>query len=78
MYRNKAVLEAVLRVLRERKLSLDEWEETIGWPKGTLLASLQPPDELSINRNIKLPAEKLGIDGAAFFEQVRRIDAELD
>ncbi|WP_213268598.1 hypothetical protein [Hyphomonas sp.] len=72
------MLEAVLRVLRERKLSLDEWEETIGWPKGTLLASLQPPDELSINRNIKLPAEKLGIDGAAFFEQVRRIDAELD
>ena len=78
MYRNKAVLEAVLRVLRERQLSLDEWEEAIGWPKGTLVASLQPPDELSINRNIKLPAEKLGIDGAAFFEQVRQIDAELD
>jgi hypothetical protein len=78
MYRNKAVLEAILRVLRERKLSLDEWEESIGWSKGTLLASLQPPDELSINRNIKLPAEKLGIDGATFFEQVRRVDAELD
>ena len=78
MYRNKAVLEAVLRVLRERKLSLDEWEESLGWPKGTLLASLQPPEAPSINRNIKLPAEKLGIDGAAFFEQVRQIDAELD
>lgn len=77
MYRNKAVLEAIHRALRERKMTMDQWEASIGWPQGSVVRSLQPPEEISINRNIKLPAEKLGIESAAFFEQVRRIDAEL-
>jgi hypothetical protein len=77
MYRNKAVLEAIRRVLASRQMTMDQWEDSIGWPRGTMLTSLQPPEELSINRNIKLPAEHLGIDGAEFFELVRTIDAEL-
>jgi hypothetical protein len=77
MYRNKSVLEAIHRVLHERKMTMDEWEASIGWPKGSVVRSLQPPEEIGIHRNIKLPAEMLGIQSAVFLQQVSRIDEEL-
>jgi hypothetical protein len=77
MYRNKAVLEAIQRVLNSRQMTIDQWEDSIGWSRGTVLSSLQPPDQLSINRNIKLPAAHLGIDIAKFLDLVRTIDEEL-
>lgn len=77
MYRNKAVLEAIRRILASRKITMDQWEESIGWPRGGIVESLQPPDRPSINRNIRLPAAKLDIDLAEFLELVRSIDEQL-
>lgn len=77
MYRNKAVLEAIRRVLASRQMTMDQWEDSIGWPRGTVFASLQAPEELSINRNIKLPAQHLGLSSSDFFDLVRTIDEEL-
>lgn len=77
MYRNKAVLEVINRELIRRNLTMTEWEDQIGWPRGSIEASLQPPDDISINRNIKLSAEHLRIDGVEFFELVRLVDLEL-
>ncbi len=75
MYRNKAVLEAIERVLSSRGLTLEEFEDEIGWSRGTMRNALQPLEEMSHNRNIKLPAELLGLDAVEFFEMVRQIDA---
>ena len=77
MYRNKAVLEAIQRVLASRPMTIDQWEDTIGWPRGRVFASLQAPDELSINRNIKLPAQHLGLASSDFLDLVGTIDEEL-
>lgn len=77
MYRNKAVLEAIQRLLATQQMTIEQWEDSLDWPRGTILQSLQPLDKPSINRNIRLSAAKLGIDLSEFLDLVRTIDEEM-
>lgn len=77
MYRNKAVLEAIQRLLATQHMTIEQWEDSLDWPRDTILQSLQPLDKPSINRNIRLSAEKLGIDLSEFLDLVRTIDEEM-
>lgn len=77
MYRNKAVLEAIQRLLATRQMTIEQWEASLDWPRGAILESLQLLDRPSINRNIRLSAEKLDIDLSEFLDLVRTIDEEM-
>lgn len=77
MVRNRTVLETLQNLLALRGISLEAWESEIGWDAGSTVKALQPPDEHSINRNIKLIAHKLDMDGAEFFELLAKAEKEL-
>ena len=66
MITNSILLEAVLRELEERSLSLEESAKTIGVAHGNLTSALQPLDQEALNRNVRLVAKFLDIPAQQF------------
>lgn len=76
MLRNQTVLEGLLQILGQRGISLESWEASIGWEAGSIVKALQPPEDSTINRNIKLLAHKLEIDALEFLKQLERLQQD--
>lgn len=76
MVRNQTVLEGLLQILGQRGITLESWEASIGWDAGSIIKALQPPEDSTINRNIKLLAHKLDIEAIEFFKLLEQMESE--